>query len=141
MLHTTFSSPEAAAAAGFPDDHCRVLASSTNGDEAYVLMDAGSGGHRYLYGSTVIREAGGWTERTSGNGPGWTRTHPELDLGALTAWGDAPAGADRVRVTFRGAVREEPVVDGAYLVVWWNVPCPPAGGPEVTAFRRHGRWG
>jgi len=43
------------------------------------------------------------------------------------------------RVEFQGNVIDEPVRDGAFLVVWWRVP-PPHDWPRVTAFKIDGRW-
>jgi len=63
--------------------------------------------------------------------------HP--DVGILSFWDNAPADADMVRVEFEGHILEEPVVDQAYLVVWWRVPAP-QDWPRVTAFRIAGRW-
>jgi hypothetical protein len=39
-----------------------------------------------------------------------------------------------VRVEFEGDIIEEPVIEGAYLVVWWRVPVP-QDRPCVTAYR------
>ncbi len=134
MPRRTFASPEAAALDGFPPGECRVVASRSEGDDAYVLLDAGSVGSPYLYGSSVTRREGGWMEDASGNGPGWTRTGADGDLGTLAVWGEAPAGAERVRIAFGSEVREEPVVDGVYLSVWWRVPYPESAWPAVVGF-------
>jgi hypothetical protein len=48
-------------------------------------------------------------------------------------WGDAPVDATRVRLEFHGQIIEEVVMDGAYLAVWWRVPCP-SEWPCVVAF-------
>lgn len=134
-----FPTPEAAALDGFPDAHCRVAASATGGDDAYVVLDTGPAGHPYLYGVCVARQDGGWAEGGSGNGGGWTQTDGERGLGTATAWGEAPEGADGVRVSFRGEVREAPIENGVYLVAWWRVS-PDDGLPRVDAFRIGGRW-
>jgi hypothetical protein len=73
----------------------------------------------------------------SGNGPGWTLTDPERELGTATVWGEAPEGTTRVRASFQGDVREAPVSRGVYLVAWWRVP---DGYPRVEAFQIGGRW-
>lgn len=139
MRYATFPTPEEAAMDGFPGTACRVVASAREGDDAYVLLDTGPEGHPYLYGGCVTREDGGWAEGTSGNGPGWSLTDAEHDLGTLTVWGEAPEGAVRVRVGFRGEAREAPVANGVYLVAWWRVPYPDEF-PRVEAFRVDGRW-
>jgi hypothetical protein len=136
---TTFDSPESAAMSDFPAAHCRVAASASEDDDGYVLLDTNLGGGGYLYGVAVYREDGGWSPGTSGNGPGWTSTGAERDLGTLASWGDAPAGAERVRVRWGGHAGEAPVADGVYLVTWWRVPCPDPGWP-VVEFRVHGEW-
>ncbi|HEU4456337.1 MAG TPA: hypothetical protein VFR81_24940 [Longimicrobium sp.] len=138
-MEPTFETPELAAMAGFPAMYCRVAASYRDGDEAYVVVDTGSGGHPYLYGVSVARQDGGWVEGTSGNGPGWTLTDRDRGLGTAHLWGEAPAGADRVRVTFRGETREAPVARGVYLVAWCRVP-DGDDSPRVDAFHVGGRW-
>ena len=135
----TFPTPEEAAMDGFPGQAVRVLATARDGDDAYVLLDTGPEGHPYLYGVCASRERGGWAGGSSGNGSGWTLTGEE-DVGTLTEWGDAPAGATRVRVVFNGEVREAPVANGAYLLAWWRVPCPTGDFPRVDAFLIDGEW-
>jgi hypothetical protein len=54
-------------------------------------------------------------------------------------WGDAPAEADMVRIEFEGNIVEEPVIDRAYLMIWWRAPAP-QDWPRVRAFRIGGRW-
>jgi hypothetical protein len=134
-----FDSPESAAMEGFPPEHCRVIASRVDGDDAYVLLDTGSSAHPYLYGVNCGRKNTRWFEGNSGNGPGWTKSGDDPDVGTLSLWGDTPEGAEMVRVAFRGVVSEEPVTKGAYLIVWWRVP-PPREWPQVTAFQVAGRW-
>ena len=135
-LHPT---PREAALSGFPPEHCRVAAAAEQGDDAYVLLDTGPAGHPYLYGVSVTRVEGGWRDGTSGNGPGWTLAESEGELGTATAWGEAPYGADRVRVAFRGDAREVPVENGVYLAAWWRVPGT-GDLPSVLAFRVRGTW-
>jgi len=138
MRNGTFETPEAAALEGFPSTHCHVVASLESGDDAYVLLDTGSDGHPYLYGGCVARRDGGWVGGTDGNGPGWSLTDPERELGTATAWGEAPAGADRVRVTCGGTAWEAAIENGVYLLAWWRVPA--TADPRVEAFRIGGEW-
>lgn len=106
-----------------------------------MVVDTGSDGHPYLYGVSARRRNGGWTGGTSGNGPGWTLSGAENELGTATAWGQAPQGTTRVRASYRGDVREVPVARCVYLVAWFRVPAPSDGdAPRVEAFRVHGRW-
>jgi hypothetical protein len=141
MHSDTHDTPEAAAMEGFPDAHCRVVATLVSGDDAYVLLDTGEPGYPHLYGGCVARENGGWRDGTSSNGPGWTRTgSPDDDLGTLVIWDEAPEGADHVRVSFRGETRVVPVTNGVYLAAWWRLPCPEGEFPRVEAFRVRGRW-
>jgi hypothetical protein len=139
MESTSFPTPEAAAMQGFSDAHCRIAASPADGDDAYVLLDTGPEGHPYLYGACVRRTEGGWVPGSDGNGDGWTLTDGESGVGTATAWGEAPAGADRVRVVFGGETREAPVEGGVYLVAWWRVPAPD-DLPRVDALRIDGSW-
>lgn len=139
-MHTSrFATPEAAALSGFPPQ-CRVVASLAGGDDAYVLLDTGQPGAPYLYGACVSRDDDGWQEGTSGNGSGWTLTDSERDLGTATVWDAAPEGADRVRASLDGEVREADVVEGMYLVAWWRVPAAALDRLRVEAFRIGGAW-
>jgi hypothetical protein len=134
-----FHSPEAAALSEFSAARCRVVAGAAGGDDAYVVLDANASGAGYLYGVNVHRCDGGWEPGSSGNGPGWTLTDPERDLGTLAVWGEAPDEADRVRVEWNGETREAPVAEGVYLLAWWRVPSPDTF-PREVAFRVHGEW-
>lgn len=140
MMELTHRTPEEAALEGFPARACRVLATVREGGEAYVLIDTGPAGAPRLYGASASRRDGGWIGRTAGDAPGWSLTDAEHDAGTLSAWGEAPAGATRVRVSFDGEVREAPVAHGAYLVAWFGVPCPAGGFPRVDAFQVDGKW-
>ena len=51
MAELGHDSAESAAMEGFPKAHCRVVASRMFEDDAYVLLDTGSLGQPYLYGS------------------------------------------------------------------------------------------
>jgi hypothetical protein len=134
-----FDSPESAAMFGFPPKYCRVVASRTNGDRAYILLDTGSHERPYLYGVSCRRDNGRWFEGGSANRGGWEQTDHDPDVGTLSFWDKAPDDADMVRVEFNGSVIEQPVVGGAYLVVWWRVPNP-RDWPRATAFRIGDRW-
>lgn len=139
MQTAVFPTPEEAAMSGFPAEHCRVLASATEGDAAYVVLDTGPAGYPYLYGGTAGRVEGGWTDGTSGNGPGsgWTRTG---ERGVSYVYDHAPAGADRVRAAHGGEVREVDVERGVFLVTWWDVPEDADLTPVLLAFRVDGEW-
>ena len=141
MSSLMFASPEAAAMAGFPPEHCRVAACAVDGDQAYVVLDTGAAGYPYLYGLAVSHGPRGWEAGTSGNGPaaGWTLTDSEHDLGTAYIYDEAPAGADRVRAVLDGDVKEVAVSGAVYLVAWWRVP----GGqtmPRVLAFGVGDAW-
>lgn len=123
---------------GSPARYFRVVASQTEGDHAYVLLDTGSAGQPYLYGVNCHRRNGNWYEGSSGNGGGWSATDGDSDLGTWSLWSDASPDTDRVRVEFRGESSEHPVGDGAYLVVWFNQPSTII--PWVTALRINGEW-
>lgn len=137
-----FDSPEDAAMYGFPARYCRVVASRTHGDDAYVLLDTGPSGHPYLYGVFCSGHEGRWRGAGSGNGPAWETTDLDRQLGTPVVWGElpVPAGADRVRLEFQGDVVEEPVIEGMYLAAWWRVPCPEFDWPDVVGLRIDGGW-
>src|SRR6266513_1701029 len=123
----TFDSLADAVRATFPPQFCRVVAMRGHGDLGY--------------GVDYERVDGRWMQGGSGNGPGWSRIALDSDLGILTDWGEAPVGADRVRLEFQGQLLEEEVSGGAYLAVWWDTPSPAHGAwPFVSAFRINGRW-
>ena len=137
----SFATPEEAAMNGFPPAYCRVVASAVEGDDGFVVLDTGAPGRPYLYAVAVWREDGRWYDGNSGNACGWSVTDMDNELGSLAAWDYAPVNADRVRIAFRSEVREVPVADGAYLTVWWRVPCPEFGDwPWPISFRRNGIW-
>jgi len=138
-LVAEFDSLPDAAGASFPLDSCRVLAIQEHGDAGYALFDTRPGGEPYLYEVHYARRDGRWSEGSSSNGPGWHLLDPDTELGVVTVWGEAPPGADRVRVELDGERREEPVANGVYLVVWWDVPCP-ATPAAATSFRVRGEW-
>jgi hypothetical protein len=127
---------------GFPAEHCRVLASETHGDAAFVVLDTGPAEYRYLYAGTARRVQDGWVDGTSSNGPsaGWTLTDWEADLGVAYLYDEAPAGADRVRVALGTDLQEAAVTHGIYLVTWWGVSNKDARTPATVAFRMGGTW-
>jgi hypothetical protein len=124
---------------GFPAAQCRVVASEISGDDAYVLLDTGSPGHPYLYGCSCSKKDGRWFDGLSSNGPSWSPMSDDSEVGGLSFWGDAPAGAEMVRVSVDGATVEAPVREGVYFLIWWRVPFP-IDWPRVAAFRRNGVW-
>ena len=130
-------SPERAAMTGFPEAHCRVIASRRLEDDAYVLLDTGSPGHPYLYGLNCFQRDGQWFEHGSSNGPGWEQTGHDPDVGTLSLWADVPEDVDCVRVNFDGVLIEEPVSDA--LLVRWRV-AQPTQWPHVVAVRANGTW-
>lgn len=121
----------------FPVQSTRVVAVREQGDAAVALFDTRPGAQPYLYEVHFDRKSGGWVEGSSSNGPGWHRFALADPLGVETLWGEAPRGADLVRAERTGVVVEEPVADGIYLLVWWNVTERLA---EVKAFRVNGAW-
>lgn len=142
----TFDSPEQAAMSSFPAKYCRVVASRSEGDDAYVLLDTGSDGRMYLYGINCSRQGNGWIERGSANAPTWAQAGPDPALGTLVAWGEMPPGADAARVGFGDATQDADVNAGAYLAVWWRVPTSRSisaatpGQSGAIAFRIDGVW-
>ena len=136
MSHT-FDSLAEAVRASFPPSSCRVVAVREHGDAAVALFDTSPTADPYLYEVHYHRDKGGWSESTSGNGPGWHFLGPQSDVGAVTLWDKAPPDADRVRAEFGGKVFEESTDAGVYMFAWWGVPCSAA---QVIGFRTHGEW-
>jgi len=125
--------------ATFPPDECRVLAIKEHGDAGYALFDTRPTGDPYLYEVHYLRQDGLWSEGGSSNGSGWHRFHLDTDRGMETVWGEAPPGADRARFEFAREMREEAVVHGVYIAVWWDVACPEVHA-EPTEFGVNGKW-
>jgi len=132
-----FATLDEAVRASFPQDSCRTVAVHEHGDVAVALFDTRPSAEPYLYEVHYQREDGRWSQGSSSNGAGWQRLKPDSELGVVTAWGEAPAGADQVRAELEGHVLEEPVMSGVYFVVWWDVP---ASDYQVSAFRVNGQW-
>jgi hypothetical protein len=133
-------SPESAAMVGFPPAYCRVVAARVHGDDACVLLNTGSPGQPYLYEVHCLRRNGRWFDNGSGNGPCWHQIGDDPELGTLTVWDDAPEGASALRAEFEGVIVDEPVRDGAYLFVWWRVPCPEDEWPRLVAMLTPSGW-
>src|SRR6266550_6906662 len=134
-----FSTLDEAVRSSFPMEFTRVVAVREHGDFAVALFDTRpSAADPYLYEVHYQRENGRWSEGSSSNGCGWHRCSLESDLGVGTTWGYARAGIDRVRGELEGAVVEDAVVNGIYLLVCWDAP--EAESPHVTAFRVSGEW-
>lgn len=136
----TFESLASAARASFPPQHCRIVATREHGDAGYVLFDTAPTAGHYLYGVNYERVDERWMEGISSNGSGWSHVGQDPDLGTLTDWGIAPAGADRARVEVDGELYDEPVENGVYLFVWWRVPADHDIEYGPIRFRINGRW-
>jgi len=135
-----YDTPEAAAMSTFPPQHVHVVASRSNGRDAYVLLDTGSPGHPYLYGVTCRCRDGRWGEGVSSNGFGWSPTADDGSLGMWTHWSEAGPGVDCVRMELDGDVVDAPVSENSFLAVWFDRPHSADTGPRVVAFRQHGEW-
>jgi hypothetical protein len=137
MISDGYDTPEEAMMVGFPPRYCRVVASAINGDLAYVLLDTGSDGNPYLYGGWCHRIDGRWLEGSSSNmGGGWEGE--EDRNGNQADWGEAPTGAEALRFDLNGVHLEVPVQHGAYLAVFWDVPC--GDVPRMVAVKINGEW-
>lgn len=134
-----YDTPEAAAMSTFPPQYVHVVASCSDGRDAYVLLDTGSPGQPYLYGVNCHFRDGLWVEGGSGNAGGWSRTDEHEPLGTISIWDEAPAGADLARVEFEGEIVEVPVVEGVFLTVFFRRPLTDSFSRNV-AFRPAGEW-
>lgn len=136
-----YATPEAAARAGM-DPRCEVLASVSEGDVGYVLMNGGTENYKYPYGIDVYRRNGRWHEGSSSNAFGWSLTSDPLNgpsLGTWSLWAEVPADVDLVRVVRGEEVREVPVQNGVFLTCWFHQD-EASAFPVVNAMRRHGTW-
>jgi len=139
MDENGYDSPDSAATAGFPEAHCRAVASQINENDAYVLLDTGSPGEPYLYGADCCRINGRWFELRSSNGSGWHQTGDDPAVGTLSLWDEVSEDVEAVRVMFNGNTTEHPTTQRAYLAVWWRVPLP-VDWPTVVSVRKRGVW-
>lgn len=111
-----------AARAGFPSAAtAKTLFALEHGDVGIALVRI-SDSPTYAVEVFCQRTAGGWVGLSESNGPGWRPTHE--DAGAITSWGEAPAGKETVSVEFGGRKFECPVREGYYLFIAWDVPDP-----------------
>ena len=136
-MTSEFATLDEAVRASFPVESTRIVAVREHGDAAVALFDTRPSAEPYLYEVHYQREHGRWSEGSSSNGAGWHRLHTDSERGVETVWGEAPSGADRVRGERDGKVLENDVVNGAYLLVWWDVASSDA---SVTAFRVKVQW-
>ena len=116
----------------------QVVAIREHGDQGYVLFN-NSADHDFLIGVAYQRTKNGWKQLQLESGSGWSHYRPDQGTCAVSSWGSAPPGADRIRVEFQGAIREDDVTNGVYFLIWWDVPRL-APEPFVTAFRINGQW-
>jgi hypothetical protein len=121
-----------------PDAIVIASSHSPDGQHAVVLVDKGKPGKPYVLEVLCERVAGAWTTRSDSNGHGWTATRMDdglnqRNLGVLTLWDEAPAGADAVSVKWKGQRYTAPVAGGHFLFVAWDVPDDDLDGeaPEV----------
>jgi hypothetical protein len=61
-----------------------------------------------------------------------SRYDAATELGTMAAWDEAPVGADLVRARYNGQVFDEPIVERAYLAVWWRQPEPTLLWPRIS---------
>lgn len=116
----------------------QIVAIREHGDQGYVLFNS-SADHDFLIGVAYQRTENGWKQLQLESGSGWCHYRPDQRTCAVSSWGSAPPGADRIRVEFQGAIREDDVTNGVYFLIWWDVPRL-APEPFVTAFRINGQW-
>jgi hypothetical protein len=110
-----------------PDAIVIASSHSPDGKHAVVLVDKGKPGKLYVLQVLCERVAEVWTTQSDSNGHGWTATRmddplDQRNLGVLTLWGDAPAGADAVTVRWKEQEHIVPVAAGHYLFTVWDVP-------------------
>lgn len=140
-MNVSYDSPEEAAMTGFPARYCRVVSSTRHANAAFVLLDTGSPGHRYLYGSVCRRIDERWQELSSSNAFGWTQTDDERGTGVIVLWGEVPHESDMVRIAFDGDVHDCPVYAEVFTFLAWDRNQPLLSElPRVVALHTNGRW-
>jgi hypothetical protein len=107
--------------AHFPKGLARVLFIEKHGSFAVALVEAGDQVATHRLQSICERSDDGlWSERITGNGPGWTELHDDGNV--LTWWGDAPRRAGWVQIEygdgFEAVVR---VQSGVFFHCRWDV--------------------
>lgn len=105
----------------FPVGSGRVLFLESRADMAVALVEVGSPATPYRFQSVCQRSRDGvWTERVTGNGPGWTAIGDNASV--LTWWGDAPSHATSVHISYGDGVQSEaPVRSGVFFHCRWDV--------------------
>jgi hypothetical protein len=92
---------------------------------AVVLLGTNEPPDLYPYEVVCLRGDDGWDGRAESNSCGWTEVFDPDGEGSIrveTAWGEAPAGATEIAISFSGGACRVPVVDGYYFWVAWDVP-------------------
>lgn len=111
----SFPTPEEAALAGCDPDHdARALAAAAGEGVAAVLLASVRWPAPDL---ALVRRAedGGWVDAGATSGRTlWTAVDVD-DVGALVIWSEAPDGAGRVAVRFRGRTDEVPAANGYFV--------------------------
>lgn len=114
------SSPAGIALASFGAGRfARIAGEAQQGDWAVILALTNEEPYLVPYEMLFRRDGGQWTEVAGSDAPGWRAAGDESGL--VTAWGESPAGASRVAVSYRGSTATAAVVSGYFLVVFWGI--------------------
>jgi hypothetical protein len=97
----------------------RIVGEERQGDWAVVLALTNEEPYLVPYEMVFRRDGGQWTEVAGSDTPGWRAAGD--GPGLVTCWGEAPAGARRVTVSYRGSTATAAVESGYFLVVFWGI--------------------
>jgi hypothetical protein len=121
----TYASAEEAAIGDIPPSLARVVAKCEWNGYAVVLLETNDGPPFEPYHVVCAHTGKGWEWVAGSNGSGWTPL-PGKQTGVFALWEEEQEGST-VRIRYREAEHEVPVVDGYFLFCAWDVP----GEPEA----------
>ncbi len=115
-----YASAEEAAIGDIPPSQARVVAKCEWNGYAVVLLETNDRTPFEPYQEVCEQTSKGWIPVAGGNGPGWTALF-ERQTGVFSFW-DIDQPGTSVRIRYREAEYEVPVVDGYFLFCAWDVP-------------------
>lgn len=112
----------------------KIVGEEQEGDCAVVLLLTNEEPYLVPYEMVFRRDGGQWADVAGTDAPGWRSAGD--GLGFVTSWGEVPAGASQVTVSYRGATVTVPVLYGHFLAVFWRIrerDFDPSVLPEVAS--------
>jgi hypothetical protein len=117
----TYPSLESAAMHDIPPSQARVVTTCEWKDYGVVLLETNDRAPFEAYLVVCSRTRGGWKVLSGANMSTWTPLLPETETGVFAYWEEGLAG-ESVRIRYREAETEVPIIDGYFLFCAWDVP-------------------